>query len=130
MTMNATRMMDYAAPTQTAPADHGRRQEDDRFGCLATACRVVATGRGGARSATVLLGIGAADAALAPERVASLEGRYHVYLEVLDRGSVTTNACVRITRPPEAGPIATRYAGAASRLVGWLTGRNQGPARR
>jgi hypothetical protein len=122
--MDAARMMDAissthpAARSSSAPAPGRRRSEqNDRFTCLVAACGVVAAGGGGARSATVLLGLGEAGAALAPERLAWLEGRFHVYLEVLDRGSAMTDACVRITRPPDAGPVATRCADAAIRIL-------------
>jgi hypothetical protein len=122
MTMGTMRLSNDAVRTRSAPAD-GRRRDEDRFDCLAAACGVVAMGSGGARSATVQLGLGPADAVLAPERLAELEGRFHVYLDVLDRGSALTEACVCITRPSDAGPTATRFAAAAGRLVDRLTGR-------
>jgi hypothetical protein len=122
MAMGTMSLADDVVRTHPASAD-SRRRDEDRFDCLAAACGVMAKGSGGTRSATVLLGIGEADAVLAPERLAELEGRFHVYLEVLDRGSAVTDACVRITRPPDAGPTATRFAAAAVRLVDWLTGR-------
>ena len=71
----------------------------------------------------MVLGRGPADAALAPERLAELEGRYHVYLEVLDRGGDETEACVRITRPPAPGPWVMRCATALERLLGRRAGR-------
>jgi hypothetical protein len=122
MQMDSPRIIDATAPTRTTTATAGGRptSADARFACLAAACGVAAAGRGDAGSATVLLGRGPAGAALAPERLAWLEGRFHVYLEVLDRGSAETAACLRITRPPDAGPDATRFAAAAGRLLAWL----------
>ena len=112
------------------PSAHRRRvEEDDRVTCLVAACGVVAAGRGGTRSATVLLGLGAADAVLAPELLAWLEGCFHVYLEVLDRGSAVTLACVRITRPPDPEPTATCWAEEASRLLAWLARHGRRSAR-
>jgi hypothetical protein len=128
MAMGTMSLSNDAVRTRPAPTE-SRRRDEDRFDCLAAACGAVAAGRGGARSATVLLGIGAADAVLAPARLAELEGRFHVYLEVLDRGSAVTDACVRITWPPDQGPIATRFGAAAGRLVNWLTGRDRRSAR-